>query len=144
MPIGFDGSPGAEIALRQSMLLAKQLSSDIHVIWIDERHDRGREKGKKETGSEATEQYFKDQVLPEINTTASAIGVDFHCSFKTGNAAQLLISEADVGNFRIVALGHRGSSGIWGRLLGGVADRVSDQAHCDVLTSKNFQVAPQR
>jgi hypothetical protein len=38
-----------------------------------------------------------------------------------------------VGNFRIVALGHRGSSGIWGRLLGGVADLVSDQAHCDVL-----------
>lgn len=51
MPIGFDGSPGAEIALRQSMLLAKQLSSDIHVIWIDECHDRGpgeREKGNRE------------------------------------------------------------------------------------------------
>jgi nucleotide-binding universal stress UspA family protein len=50
-----------------------------------------------------------------------------------GNAAQSLIAEADKGKFRIIALGHRGSSGIWGRFLGGVADRVSDLAHSDVL-----------
>jgi Universal stress protein family len=34
---------------------------------------------------------------------------------------------------RLIVLGHHGHSGLWGKLLGGVADRVSHLARCDVL-----------
>jgi nucleotide-binding universal stress UspA family protein len=83
--------------------------------------------------NDTAEQHFKEQVLPQIEAVGEASDIRVHSMFKVGNVAQSIISEAERGGFRIVALGHRGSSGIWGRFLGGVADRVSDQAHCDEI-----------
>jgi nucleotide-binding universal stress UspA family protein len=132
MLIGYDGSPGAEITVRYALPLAKQLGSEVHVLWIYEGTDRIGNKPKEKSERGLAEQHFGD-LLRQINAAAATAGVEVHCAFKIGNAAKSIISEADAGQFRIVALGHRGSSGIWGRLLGGVADRVSEQAHCDVL-----------
>jgi nucleotide-binding universal stress UspA family protein len=33
-------------------------------------------------------------------------------------------------------VGHSDHSGLWGRLLGDTADRISDHAHCSVLIVK--------
>jgi nucleotide-binding universal stress UspA family protein len=40
-----------------------------------------------------------------------------------------------IGSF-VVVLGHRDSAGIWGNFLGGVADRVINLVHCDVLIER--------
>jgi nucleotide-binding universal stress UspA family protein len=131
--IGYDGSPGAELALRHSILLAKQLGSEAHVIWVHQSQGRVSDTTKERAENDAAEQHFKEHFLPQIKAVGEASDIRVHSMFKVGNVAQSIISEAERGGFRIVALGHRGSSGIWGRFLGGVADRVSDQAHCDVL-----------
>jgi nucleotide-binding universal stress UspA family protein len=125
--IGFDGSPGAEIALQHSFSLAKQLGSQVHVIWVHETH------GRDSIPSQGSVERRFRHILPRINASAAAAGIEVRCVFKTGNPAKAIIAEAEAGRFRVVALGHRGSSGMWGRFLGGVADRVSEQAHCDVL-----------
>jgi nucleotide-binding universal stress UspA family protein len=134
--IGYDGSPGAELALRYSLPLAKQLGSEVHVLWVDESRGRLSGKDKESSEYEWAEEHFKSVLVPQIDESAGAAEISIKCAFKIGNAAQSIISEADRGRVRLVALGHRGSNGIWGRFLGGVADRVSNLAHCDVLIVK--------
>jgi nucleotide-binding universal stress UspA family protein len=133
MLIGYDGSPGAESALRHSLRLAKQLGVETHVLWIQQPRGLGGHNAKEESPEDAAEEHFRVSLLPRIKSIEQAEVVSVESRFLVGNAAQSLIAEADKGKFRIIALGHRGSSGIWGRFLGGVADRVSDLAHSDVL-----------
>jgi nucleotide-binding universal stress UspA family protein len=131
--IGYDGSSGAELALNHSLRLAKQLDSKVHVLWIHETQVRSGDQAEQSKERDWAEEHFKNNLLPRINAAAEKTEIRVEPAFQLGNAAKSIIAEADKGRFRIVALGHRGSSGIWGRFLGGVADRVSDLAHCDVL-----------
>jgi nucleotide-binding universal stress UspA family protein len=133
MLVGYDGSEGAEIALRYALQLAKQLASEVHILWIHDSHSRVGDKKVGGSEDDWAEQHFKNILEPQMRAAAAAAEVSVQSSFRIGNAAQLIISEAHSGRFRIVALGHRGASGIWGRFLGGVADRVSDRVNCDVL-----------
>jgi nucleotide-binding universal stress UspA family protein len=130
--IGYDGSVGAEIALRHTLPLAKQLGSEVHVLWIHEAQTR---RGGKDDAFEQewAEQHFNTILHPSLDAAVAEAGVAAQFSYRIGNPARELINEANTGQFRLVALGHRGYSGIWGRLLGGVADRVSNQTRCDVL-----------
>ena len=133
--IGYDGSPAAEITLRQALSLAKQLGSKTHVLWIHEAQIRraGTTNDNESFERDWAEHHFSHILRPQIDVASTAAGLRVEPDFRIGNAAQILISEASAGQFRMLALGHRGFSGIWGRLLGGVADRVSHQALCDVL-----------
>jgi nucleotide-binding universal stress UspA family protein len=133
MLVGYDGSQGAEIALRYALQLAKQLGSEVQILWIHDSHSRLGDKSPGSLEDDWAEQHFKSILEPRMRAAAALAEVSVQCGFKVGNAAQLIISEAHSGRFRIVALGHRGASGIWGRFLGGVADRVSDRVNCDVL-----------
>lgn len=130
--IGYDGSTGAEITLRHALPLAKQLGSEVHLLWIHEAQTRSG--GKEEAfEQEWAEQHFNTILRPSVIAAAAEADVNTEFTYRIGNAARELVSEANTGQFRLVALGHRGYSGIWGRLLGGVADRVSNQTRCDVL-----------
>lgn len=49
----------------------------------------------------------------------------------------ILVTAADERNCDLIVVGHSDHPGLWERLLGETADRVSDHAHCSVLIVKN-------
>jgi nucleotide-binding universal stress UspA family protein len=132
MLIAFDGSSASERALRSGLALAKQIGSEVDVLWIDETpamHGTGSEVCDDEKGARD----FFNTLRKTIDSVAVEQGLEVNAEFRRGNAPRILVSEADSGGFRLIVIGHRGQSGLWGKLLGGVADRVSHHAHCDVL-----------
>jgi nucleotide-binding universal stress UspA family protein len=135
MLIGYDGSNASGRALRQGLALAKQIGSEVEVLWIDEAEmNRPTETGLHDDEKRAHE--FFENLRKTIDAAAVEQGLEVKASFRRGNAAQILLSKAEAGGFRLIVLGHRGRSGLWGKLLGGVADRVSHLAQCNVLIAR--------
>jgi nucleotide-binding universal stress UspA family protein len=132
--IGYDGSDAADRALRHALSLAKQIGSEAHVLWIQEstvvHGHKTREAGEDE---KRAREFFQTVLRGRIDAAAAEQGLEVNAGYRCGNAAQTLVTEVAAGGFRLVVLGHRGHSGLWGKLLGGVADRVSHLARCDVL-----------
>jgi nucleotide-binding universal stress UspA family protein len=133
MLIGYDGSEASERALRQGLGLAKRIGAQVEVLWVDEAAVIGGTESELRDDEKRAHESF-DMLRKTINSAASEYGLEVNASFRRGNAPRILVSEAESGGFRLIVLGHRGRSGLWGKLLGGVADRVSHHAQCDVLT----------
>jgi len=132
--VAYDGSDAADTALRHALALAKHIGSEAHLLWIQEntiaRGQRAREPGEDE---KRAREFFHTVLRERIDAAAAERGVAVKAGYRCGNAAQTLVAEVASGGFRLIVLGHRGHSGLWGKLLGGVADRVSHLARCDVL-----------
>jgi nucleotide-binding universal stress UspA family protein len=132
--VAYDGSDAADTALRHALALAKHIGSEAHLLWIQEntiaRSQRAREPGEDE---KRAREFFHTVLRERIDAAAAEQGVAVKAGYRCGNAAQTLVAEVASGGFRLIVLGHRGHSGLWGKLLGGVADRVSHLARCDVL-----------
>jgi len=132
--IAYDGSDAADTALRHALALAKHIGSEAHVLWIQEntlvRGHRAMEPGEDEIRAR---EFFQTVLRGRIDAAAAEQGLDVNAGYRCGNAAQTLVVEVASSGFRLIVLGHRGHSGLWGKLLGGVADRVSHLARCDVL-----------
>lgn len=142
MLIGFDGSPGAVTALQHGLNLAKAIGSEVHALWIHPvapavAENQGRELFDEKWASD----FFKAFIQDRIGRAASEQGIEAAAGYRLGTPAHMLISEAQAGGFRLIVLGHSGHSGLWGRLLGGEAARVSHQAHCDVLIVREREEA---
>jgi nucleotide-binding universal stress UspA family protein len=132
--VAYDGSDAADTALRHALALAKHIGSEAHLLWIQEhtiaRGQRAREPGEDE---KRAQEFFQTVLRERIDAAAAEQGVAVKAAYRCGDAAQTLVAEVASGGFRLIVLGHRGHSGLWGKLLGGVADRVSHLARCDVL-----------
>jgi len=132
--IAYDGSDAADTALRHALALAKHIGSEAHVLWIQEntlvRGHRAREPGEDEIRAR---EFFQTVLRGRIDAAAAEQELEVNAGYRCGNAAQTLVAEVASSAFRLIVLGHRGHSGLWGKLLGGVADRVSHLARCDVL-----------
>lgn len=129
MLVGYDGSEGANVALKHSLALAKEIGSQVKVLWIHEIMPSAEPKDE----ARWAQTYFESSLREPIESAVKEYGVQVESGYRLGSAAQTLVDEAESGGFRLVVLGHRGQSGLWGKLLGGAADRVSHHAHCDVL-----------
>lgn len=129
MLVGYDGSNGANAALGHALHLAKQMESEVHVLWIHETLPANENDAERKWARN----FFETGLRGPVESAAARLGIKVDAGYRIGNAAQCLVTEAESGGFRLVVMGHRGQSGLWGKLLGGVADRVSHHARCDVL-----------
>jgi nucleotide-binding universal stress UspA family protein len=132
MLIGFDGSSASERALQSGLALAQQIGSEVDVLWIGEVPVTHRTQTEARDDEKRARDFF-NTLCETIDATAIEQGVKVNAEFRRGNAPRILVSEAESGGFRLIVIGHRGHSGLWGKLLGGVADRVSHHAQCDIL-----------
>jgi nucleotide-binding universal stress UspA family protein len=129
MLVGYDGSAGAITALSHALKLAKQIEAEVRVLWI---HETVPAADPAEEAKWARD-FFETSLRDRIESAAEEHGLKVEADYCLGNAAQSLVTDAESGGFRLAVMGHRGQSGLWGKLLGGVADRVSHHARCDVL-----------
>jgi nucleotide-binding universal stress UspA family protein len=132
MLIGFDGSSASERALRSGLALATQIGSEVDVLWIDEGPVTHGTQSEVHDDEKRARDFF-NSLRKTIDAAAAEQGLEVNAGFRRGNAPRILVSEAESGGFRLIVVGHRGHSGLWGKLLGGAADRVSHHARCDVL-----------
>jgi len=134
--VGYDGSNSAKRALQKTATMAKEYDAKITAIWVREPLPRHSDlPGEFEGEKEAADEYFK-QRCEEVTGIAKEHGVEIRCEVRSGHPAKTIVTAADEGRYDLIVIGHSDHSGLWGRLLGDTADRISDQAHCSVLVVK--------
>jgi nucleotide-binding universal stress UspA family protein len=131
--IAYDGSSGAKQALTRALTLAKTFAARVVAIWV-----RGSLPHFPETVDEITEEKeaadnYLERLKTEIGTAAQDLGVAISCEAHSGHPAKTILAYAEEGGFDLIVLGSRGHSELWGRIIGHTTDRVSENAHCDVL-----------
>jgi nucleotide-binding universal stress UspA family protein len=131
--LAYDGSEGADRALQFGLNLAKVYQAEMHALAVSERPPIN---DPLLSGMEEEEEFFNRYYrvqLEKAKEVAAEAGIDLKTILKTGHPARTILQVAEEGNFELVILGHRGLSGVWAKLLGSVAEKVSSHAHCSVL-----------
>ena len=131
--VAFDGSEGAHQALNFALDVAKAHQAEVCAVAVAERSPiQEVSPGELEEEVEFFNHYYRDQ-LAKAQKVAAEAGISLTTQLETGHPAQAILKAAEDGNFDLIVLGHRGISGVWARLLGSVAEKVSRHAHCSVL-----------
>lgn len=134
--VGYDGSKGGRLALLRAIELAKASGGTLTTLWVQEPLPRYSDlPGEPEDQSEAGEAYFRLRTQ-EIQAMAREHGLEIRCDTRRGHPAKTMLAYADEGGFDLIVLGNSDHSELWGRLLGDMANRVSNHARCSVLVVK--------
>jgi nucleotide-binding universal stress UspA family protein len=134
--VGYDGSNAGREALEEAASLARVLKAQVTALWVREPLPKHSDlPGEYEAEEEAAEEYFKGRSL-EVQEMAKQKGTPISCETSRGHPAKAILQFAEEGQFDLIVVGHSDHSGLWGRLLGDTANRISDQAHCSVLIIK--------
>ncbi|MCL5110360.1 MAG: universal stress protein [Chloroflexi bacterium] len=131
--VPLDGSPGSWKALRKAIIIAKEQSSELALLSVEEHLPRyAATVGEVDEEKERENDYFAE-VQARAAALAKEQGVVLRAQTVVGHAAHTIVQYAKEQGVDLIAIGHSGQSGIWGALLGSTTARVVDQAHCDVL-----------
>jgi nucleotide-binding universal stress UspA family protein len=134
--VGYDDSKSARRALERAAALAKEFGAELSAIWVREPLPRHSDlPGEFEEESEAAQKYLKVR-QQEIREFSAQQKLEIKCESRSGHPAKTIVGFAGENGFDLIVIGHSDHSGLWGRLLGDTADRISDQAHCSVLIVK--------
>jgi nucleotide-binding universal stress UspA family protein len=130
-----DGSEQAFQALALALALAKQNSSEMHVVCveeapyvselIEEARDATRAAGGRIEG-----------VLQRARIMAEERQVTLHTHVITGHPVRDIIRLAANLEADLLVIGARGHSDFYGRLIGSKAERITQLARCPVLVVK--------
>lgn len=135
--VAYDRSEGGRAALDEGLCLAKSLGSECGVIWVVPPvpyffFDIGREIEMQQQREEA----FLAEVGKDVESASRRWGCPAIVVRKTGSPPFEIVRFAEEKGFELIVLGHSGHFGAWGRALGSVAARVSEEASCAVLIAR--------
>jgi nucleotide-binding universal stress UspA family protein len=131
--VAYDGSEGAKKALDAAVGVARRDSADLVGLAIEAHLPHyGATVGEVEEERRFEEQACT-QLLEEASRYAAGRGVAMHADIRAGHLAQEIVRAAHDQGADLIVIGHSGHSGVWGRFLGGTAEKVSRHAACSVL-----------
>jgi len=134
--VGFDGSRGAQEALRHAIAVAQAFGAELWALSVIEIPQLATATvGEVDEQRRLIEQEFKT-LQERAQQLAREAGVTVQTITRVGHPAQLLVQEAQRGGFDLLVIGHSGHSGIWGVFLGTTADKVVRHAPCTVLVTR--------
>jgi nucleotide-binding universal stress UspA family protein len=133
--VAIDGSPGGQKALETAIELAKLTRAELHALAVE-----GKLPAYAATIGEVDEvKREKDQFFGTIarlaRDQAREEGIDLQVEVLPGHAAELIVRQANKGDFDLVVVGHKGHF-LEDYLLGSTADRVAHHAVCPVMIVK--------
>jgi nucleotide-binding universal stress UspA family protein len=139
--VGTDGSATAAIAVRHAAVLAKAGGSTVHVVHAFQNVSLGMAAMASGTGGPAVDldrlnvglQDYGDTVVATAKQELEAEGVTVVTYVVAGDAADALVQVANDVQADLLVVGNRGMSGIKRFMLGGVPNRISHHAPCDLL-----------
>jgi len=117
--LGYDGSDGANAALRSSRNLAQLMNCPVHVVCVNDSRQL------KSTDPLTTAESF----LKEAGIVVTTVRL-------SGEVHEVLQSECQARNLDLVAVGYRGRSGLPGRVLGRVTESLVNESGTALLVSR--------
>lgn len=117
--LGYDGSDGANAALRSSRNLAQLMKCPVHVVCVDDSRQL------KSTDPLTTAESFLKEAGIAVTTARLS-----------GEVHEALQSECQARSLDLVAVGYRGRAGLPGRVLGRVTESLVNESGTALLVSR--------
>ncbi|RSD29242.1 universal stress protein [Mesobacillus subterraneus] len=94
------------------------------------------EQGALDKSEHAIITHSSEQAFNNAKAELDALGLDVQYSILEGNPAESIIEYATDVNADLIIIGQSGNEGLKRKLLGGVSQKVSNNADCHVLIAK--------
>ena len=144
MLIAIDESEHRIKIIKYGLTLAKSLGADVTVTHVIDRSsvtalgDLGGLLGYYESGNRVYERELTkhaEELLREADTLAKKQGmkINTHVIMNASSVAEGIIDYASSTNMDLIVIGTKGRTGGHKFLVGGIADKIVDHAHCPVL-----------
>ena len=117
---GYDGTPGSHAGLTEALKLAKDIGSDLTVVFAYARSGLPTEMKDLDDAVKAR----AEVVLKEAQSEAAAGGVTAHAEFRRGEPAETLIEAADASDARYIVVGSYGERPLKSALVGSTPSRL--------------------
>jgi nucleotide-binding universal stress UspA family protein len=128
--VAYDGSPSAKRALEQAAEIARYDGGDLSVVSVAEPLRRFGLAGAMPVPEEDAD--LPRQLL-EAMTALQEKGINAKAVKRKGDAAEMIIDEAEAEGAEMIVMGHRGINAAKRWLLGSVSAKVVAHAPCGVL-----------
>jgi len=134
--VAYDGSDGAEAALRLGIALAKALGAELHSISVEEHLPYyAASVSEVKAAKEQIDDYFRG-LTKRARDLAATHGVELDTAIRQGHEVEAIVRTAKEGGFDLLILGYHGHSRIVERVMGSTAQSISREAPCSVLLAK--------
>ena len=131
-----DGSDGGRKALALACDLAKQHSSALHMISVEELPDFPASIDEVIETKEAENHKFHD-VLANARKLAKTKGVTLKSEVVAGHAAASIVERVKALDADLLVVGFMGHSALYERIIGGTTDRLVRRARCWLSSDTN-------
>jgi nucleotide-binding universal stress UspA family protein len=141
--VGTDGSDTAKQAVQEAIRLTKALDGELHVVTAFKKLRSARIVGAPQGAVAVWGPLPDDAARAIIDETASqvrAAGLEPHCHLVENDPAEALLEVAGEVGARMIVVGSQGMAGAR-RLLGSVPNKVSHEAHTNVLIVATHRAA---
>ncbi|HEY7708134.1 MAG TPA: universal stress protein [Gaiellaceae bacterium] len=128
--VAYDGSESAQRALAQAAELAGQNGAHVSVVSVAEPLPQFGRAGAMLTPEEEEERIHE---LGDAKATLAERGVSAKIVERKGDAASMIIDEAEKEDADLIVMGTRGLNTAQRWLLGSVSSRVVQHGPCNVL-----------
>jgi nucleotide-binding universal stress UspA family protein len=136
--IAYDGSIGAKNAMKIGAELSKKLNARLSALWVAGSLPQYHET-KAEIDEEINyEETYFNKLQEEIINYSSQYQIDIRFSYLKGNAAKTIVEYSKEKLIDLIIISHSGHSNLWGKFLGHVPYKVSNNANCDVLIVRKY------
>lgn len=134
--VAYDGSEGANKALRAGIDLAKALGVDLHSITVEEELPKyAATLDELEAVKEQKDAYFA-QLNREAEALARSEGVTLHTMVVPGHEVEGIIDYTRRHGFDLLLVGFHGHSAIAERIFGSTSRSLVLNAPCSVMVVK--------
>lgn len=131
--VAYDGSRGAEAALRMAIDLAKALGAELLSISVEERLPRyAATIGEVQEAKAKADAYFHD-LTKHARDVALESGVELETILRQGRESEAILGLAREEKADLLVIGYEGHASVLGRLIGSTALTVARLASCSVL-----------
>ena len=128
--LAYDGSESAKHALERAAELASSNGHKLSVVTVAEPLPQFGRAGVMMVPEEEQERLYE---LSDAMAALRDKGVQAHAVERKGDAAEMIIDEAEKEHVDTIVMGHRGLNDVQRWLLGSVSSKVVEHAPCDVL-----------
>jgi nucleotide-binding universal stress UspA family protein len=132
--VAIDGSAHSLKAVETTIAMAKKANSKVEIIYVKPvlTHYM-RDSAQMITALEKRITEEANKIMEEALAKFKDTGIEYNTSIKKGDAADVIIREAEEKGIELIVIGSRGLVAISRFVLGSVSSKVLTHAPCSVL-----------
>lgn len=135
--VAYDGSSGAEAALRMGIDLAKATGAELQTVSVEEHLPRyAATVGEVKEAKEEIDAHFQ-KLTKHARDLALVDGVELETLVRQGHEVDTILAVVRDGRFDLLVIGDQGHSRVFERLVGSTAHSVIRLASCSILLMRD-------